>query len=139
MSVGEASDAWCRVFFVGFYGGEVVLVGWWLREDCVELFPSCLYVGNVGEGFPDEVGEVGGDLEVGYFRLEGVPGKECGGPVGVLFVQGTMVFWGSTEVPLELSGRGLEALNWVSEVFTVGAREIAWVKWGRKISGEKFD
>ena len=54
-------------FFVGFDGVEVVLVGGWLREDCVELFPSCLYVGYVCEGFPDEVGEVGGDLEMGYF------------------------------------------------------------------------
>ena len=86
MSVGEASDAWCSVFFVGFDGVEVVLVGWWLREDGLELFPSCLYIGYVGEGFPDEVGEVGGDLEMGYFRSEGVPREECGGPVGVLFV-----------------------------------------------------
>ena len=86
MSVGEASDAWCRGFFVGFYGGEVVLIGWWLRKDCVELVPSCLYVGYVGEGFLDEVGEVGGDSEMGYFRSEGVPREECGGPVGVLFV-----------------------------------------------------
>ena len=46
---------------------------------------------------------------------------------------------GSTEVPLEIGGRGLEALDWVSELFTVGAREIAWVKWGRKFTGEKFD
>ena len=59
-----------------------------LREDCMELFPSCLYIGYVGEGFPDEVSEVGGDLEVGYFCPEGFPGEECGGPVGVLFVQG---------------------------------------------------
>ena len=73
-------------FFVGFDGVEVVLVGGWLREDCVELFPSCLYVGYVGEGFPDEVGEVGGDLEMGDFRSEGVPREECGGPVRVLFV-----------------------------------------------------
>ena len=43
------------VFFMGFYGGEVIIVGWWLRKDCVELVPSCMYVWNVGEGFPDEV------------------------------------------------------------------------------------
>ena len=86
MSVGEAGDAWCSVFFVGFDGVEVVLVGGWLREDCVELFPSCLYVGYVCEGFPDEVGEVGGDLEMGYFRSEGVPREECGGPVSIMFV-----------------------------------------------------
>ena len=45
-----------QCFCVGFDGVEVVLIGGWLREDCVELFPSCMYVGNVGEGFPDEVG-----------------------------------------------------------------------------------
>ena len=44
-----------------------------MRVDCLELFPSCLYVGYVCEGFPDDVGEVGGDLEMGYFRSEGVP------------------------------------------------------------------
>ena len=42
-------------------------------------------------------------------------------------------------MPLELGGRGLEAPDGVGEVFTVGAREIAWVKWGRKVTGEKFD
>ena len=86
MSVGEASDAWCSVFFVGFDGVEVVLVGGWLREDCVELFPSCLYVGYVCERFPDEVGEVGGDLEMGYFCSEGVPREECSGPIGIIVV-----------------------------------------------------
>ena len=86
MSVGEAGDAWCSVFFVGFDGVEVVLVGGWLREDCVELFPSCLYVGYVCERFPDEVGEVGGDLEMGYFCSEGVPREECSGPIGIIVV-----------------------------------------------------
>ena len=76
---------------------------------------------------------------MGYFRSKGDPREECGGPVGVLFVQRAMVCWGSTKMPLELGGRGLEALYWVSEVFTVGAREIAWVKWGRKVTGEEFD
>jgi hypothetical protein len=60
---------------------------------------------------------------VGYFRSEGVPREECSGPVSVLFMQGGMVFWGSTEMPLELGGRSLEALKWVSEVFTVGFRK----------------
>ena len=73
-------------FFVGFDGVEVVLVGGWLREDCVELFPSCLYVGYVCERFPDEVGEVGGDLEMGYFCSEGVPREECSGPIGIIVV-----------------------------------------------------
>ena len=76
---------------------------------------------------------------MGDFRSEGVPGEECSGPVCILFMQRAMVFWGSAEVPLELGDRGLEALNWVSEVFTIGAREITWVKWERKVTGEKFD
>ena len=42
-------------------------------------------------------------------------------------------------MPLELGGRGLEALYWVSEMFTVGAGEVAWVKWRGEITGEKFD
>ena len=62
------------------------LMGWWLREDCMELFPSCLYVGYVCERFPDEVGEVGGDLEMGYFRSEGDPREECSGPIGIIVV-----------------------------------------------------
>ena len=76
---------------------------------------------------------------MGDFRSEGVSGEECSGPVCVLFMPRAMVFRGSAEVPLELGGRDLEALDWVSEVFTVGSREIAWVKWGRKFTGEKFD
>ena len=47
--------------------------------------------------------------------------------------------WGSAEVPFKLGGRGLEAFNWVGEVFTVWAREITWVKWGRKVTSEKID
>ena len=55
-------------------------------------------------------------------------------------MQRAMVFWGSAEVPLELGGRGLEALDGVGEVFTVvGAREITWVNWRRKVAGEMFD
>ena len=76
---------------------------------------------------------------MGYFRSEGDPGEECGGPVCVLFMQRAMMFCGSAEEPLELGGRGLKALNGVGEVFPVGAREITWVKWGRKVTGEKFD
>ena len=76
---------------------------------------------------------------MGDFCSEGVPGEECGGPVCVLFMQRAMVFRGSAEVPLELGRRGLEALDWVSEVFTIRAREITWVKWGREVTGEKFD
>ena len=76
---------------------------------------------------------------MGNFSSEGVPGEECGGLVCVLFMQRAMVFRGSAEVPLEHGGRGLEALNRVSEVFTIWAREITWVKWGRKVTSEKFD
>ena len=76
---------------------------------------------------------------MGDFCTDGVPGEECGGLVCVLFMQRAMVFGGLTEVPFKLGGRGLEAFNGVGEVFTVWAREITWVKWGRKVTGEKFD
>ena len=56
-----------------------------------ELFLSCLNVWDVGEGFPDDVGEVGGDEQMGDFGMERVPGEECGRPVRVIFVQGAVV------------------------------------------------
>ena len=61
---------------------------------------------------------------MGDFRTEGVPGEVCGGPVCVLFMQRAMVFGGSAEVQFKLGGRGLEAFNWVSEVFAIWAREV---------------
>ena len=61
---------------------------------------------------------------MGDFGMEGVPGEECGGPVRGFFVQKAVVFWESAEVPFELCGSGLEAFDWVGEVFTVRAREI---------------
>ena len=76
---------------------------------------------------------------MGVFRTEGVPGEECGGPVCVLFMQRAVVFGGSAEVPFKLGRCGLEAFNRVGEVFTIWAREIKWVKWGRKVTIEKFD
>ena len=77
----------------------------------MELFPTFVYIGDVGKGFPDDVGNVGGDLEVGDFLMEGVPGEECGGPVRVFFVQRAVVFLGLAELPFELCGRGLEAFD----------------------------
>ena len=48
MSVGEASHARGRVLLVGYDGVEVVVISGWLRENLMELFSSCLYVGDVG-------------------------------------------------------------------------------------------
>ena len=76
---------------------------------------------------------------MGDYCRGGVPGEECGGPVCVLFMQRAEVFGGSAKVPFKLGGRGLKAFNWVGEVFTVWAREITWVKWGREVASEKFD
>ena len=33
----------------------------------------------------------------------------------------------------------MEAFDWVSEVFTIWAREVMWIKWGREVSSEEFD
>ena len=95
-----------------------------LREDRMELFSSCLDVWDVGEGFPDDVGEVGGDEQMGDFGMERVSGEECRGPVRVIVMQGAMVFLGSAEVPLKLCGGGLQAFNWVCEVFAIWSREV---------------
>ena len=73
----------------------------------MELFSSCLYVWDVGEGFPDDVGEVGGDEQMGDFGIERVPGEECRRPVRVVVMQGAVVCWGSAEVSLELGRGGL--------------------------------
>ena len=78
-----------------------------MREDLTELFPSCLDVWDVGEGFPDDVGEVGGDEQMGDFGMERVPGEECRIPVRVVVMQGAVVCWGSAEVPLEFYRGGL--------------------------------
>ena len=56
MPIREAWHARGRVFFVGLDCCEVVFVGGWLGEDLMELCSSCLDVGYVREGFPDEVG-----------------------------------------------------------------------------------
>ena len=90
----------------------------------MELFSSCLYVWDVGEGFPDGVGEVGGDEQMGDFCMERVSGEECRGPVRVVVMQGAVVFLGSAEVPLELCGGGLQAFNRVCEVFAIWSREV---------------
>ena len=58
------------VFFVGFNGIEVVLVGGWLREDCVELFPSCLY--GIGEFGIMEI-QFGVLLATPGVRIRGAP------------------------------------------------------------------
>ena len=68
----------------------------------MELFSSCLDVWDVGEGFPDDVGEVGGDEQMGDFGMERFPGEECRVPVHVVVMQRAVVFWESAEVPLEL-------------------------------------
>ena len=73
----------------------------------MELFSSCLYVGDVGEGFPDDVGEVGGDEQMGDFGMERVSGEECRLPVCVVVMQGAVVCWGSAEVSLEFGRGGL--------------------------------
>ena len=85
----------------------------------MELVSSCLDVWDVGEGFPDDVGEVGGDEQMGDFGMERVSGEKCRGPVRVVVVQRAMVFLGSAEVPLELCRGGLEACDWVCEVFAI--------------------
>ena len=54
----------------------------------MELFSSCLDAWDVGEGFPDDVGEVGGDEQMGDFGMERVSGEECRGPVRVVVMQG---------------------------------------------------
>ena len=48
-------------------------------------------VGDVCEGFPDEVTQVGRDMEVGKKRLEDVPVLEGGTPVGIGLVEGASV------------------------------------------------
>ena len=85
----------------------VVLIGGRLREYRMELFSFCLDVWDVGEGFPDDVGEVGGDEQMGDLGIERVSGEECLGPVRVIGMQGAVVFLGSAEVPLELCRGGL--------------------------------
>ena len=55
-------------------------------ENCLELLTSCLDIGDVGEGFPYEVGEVGGDEQMGDFGVERVAGEECCVPVCVRVV-----------------------------------------------------
>ena len=50
-------------------------------ENCLELLTSCLDIWDVGEGFPYEVKEVGGD-----FGVERVAGEECCVPVCVRVV-----------------------------------------------------
>jgi hypothetical protein len=87
-----------------------------LADDSVELFSACMDIWNVGKGFPDDVGEVGGDLEVGYFRMEGVPREECSDPDRIFLVLKAVVFWGSAEVPFELCGGGLKTFDGVGEV-----------------------
>ena len=96
----------------------------------MELFSSCLDVWDVSEGFPDDVGEVGGDEQVGDFGMECVSGEECRGPVRVVVVQRAVVCLGSAEVPLELCRGGLEAFNWVCEVFAIWALKVMRVEWG---------
>ena len=64
-----------------------------MREDRMELFSFCLDVWDIGEGFPDDVGEVGGDEQMGDFGMERVPGEECGCPVCVVVVQGIQPFY----------------------------------------------
>ena len=56
--------------------------------------------------------------------MERVSAEECRGPVRVVVVQGGVVFLGSAEVPLELCGGGLQAFNWVCEVFDIWSREV---------------
>ena len=95
-----------------------------MREYRMELFSSCLDVWDVGEGFPDDVGEVGGDEQMGNFGMERFSGEECRDLVRVVVMQGGVVFLGSTEVSLELCGGGLQAFNWVCEVFAIRSREV---------------
>ena len=71
----------------------------------MKLFSSCLDVWDVGEGFPDDVGEVSGDEQMGNFGMERVSGEECRLPVCVVVMQGAVVCWGTAEVFLEF-GRG---------------------------------
>ena len=101
MAVGEACEARSGVFLVRFDGLSVFLVCGWLREDRMELFSSCLDVWDVGEEFPDDVGEVGGDEQMVNFGMSRVPGEECRCPVCFLVVQRAVVFLGSAEVSLE--------------------------------------
>ena len=77
----------------------------------MELFPSCLDVWDVGKGFPYDVGEVGGDEQMGDFGMEYVSGEECRGLVRVVVVQRAVMFLGSAEVPLELCRGGLEVMR----------------------------
>ena len=113
------------VFFLGFNGIEVVLVGWWLREYS--------YVGYVGEGFPDEVGEVGGDLEMGYFHSEKVSLERS------VVVQSASC---SCRGPWRSEGRLKCRLNladaaWRLSIGSVRCSPLGQV--GGKVTGEKFD
>ena len=54
-----------------------------------EVLPASGDVGDVSEGFPDEVAEVGRDMEMGNLGLEDVPVLECGAPVGIGVVEWT--------------------------------------------------
>ena len=72
-----------------------------MHEDRIQLVSSRLDVWDVGEGFPDDVGEVGGDEQMGDFGMKRVSGEECRGPVRVVVVQRAVVFLGSAEVLLE--------------------------------------
>ena len=58
------------------------------------------------------------------FGMKRVPGEEFRGPVCVVVVQRAVVFLGSAGVPLELCRGGLEACDWVCEVFAIWAREV---------------
>ena len=89
-----------------------------MREYRMELFSSCLDVWDVGEGFLDDV------VEVGKFGMKRVSGEECRGSVHVIVMQGAVVFLGSAEVPLKFCGGVLQAFNWVCEVFAIWSREV---------------
>ena len=54
-----------------------------MYENCLELLTSCLDIWDVGEGFPYEAGEVGGDEQMGNFGVECGSGEECCVPVCV--------------------------------------------------------
>ena len=68
-----------------------------------ELFSSCLDVWDVGEGFSDDVGEVGGDEQMGDFGMERVSGEVCRGPVHIVVVQGSWCSWGRLKCRLNFA------------------------------------
>ena len=68
----------------------------------MELCSACLDVGYVCDGFPDEIGKVGGDHEVRNVGLKGCARFDDFGPVCVVGVEGFLMMGWAAVVSFEL-------------------------------------